>query len=355
MTAPYSPTVITESGAAGRRVSSGAGGPHGLRGVRGVLTRQPLLLAGLGSATISASPVLVVLSAASPVATAFYRSLIALPVLMLLATIERRRHGPIPWRRRLLAASGGMFLAVDLILWTHAIADVGAGVATVLGNLQVLIIAAISWLIWKEKLNRAVLFALPVVMVGVVLVSGLVGKPVAGQHPLAGIIYGIAMSVAYAAFLMILRRSSASWPHVASPVADSTAGATVTAAIIGLAFGGLGLHPLWPALGWLTVLGLVSQVAGWLLIVSSMPKLPGVVSSLMLLLQPAASLGLAALIIGERPTLLQILGAFLTCAGALAASLASTRNSDKAAAAAKPARSPDLDVAAWPGCAADTA
>jgi drug/metabolite transporter (DMT)-like permease len=322
MTAPYSPTVITDSGAAGSQTDSGAGGSHGLRGV---LDRQPLLLAGLGSATISASPVLVVLSAASPVATAFYRSLIALPVLIVLAALERRRHGAIPLRRRLLAASGGMFLAVDLILWTHAIADVGAGVATVLGNLQVLIIAGMSWLIWKERLSKAVLIALPVVMIGVVLVSGLIGKPVAGEHPLAGIIYGLAMSVAYAAFLMILRRSSATSPHVAGPVADSTAGATLTSGLIGLAFGGLGLHPLWPAIGWLTVLGLVSQVAGWLLIVSSMPKLPGVVSSLMLLLQPAASLGLAALIIGERPTPLQILGAFLTCAGALAASLASTR------------------------------
>jgi drug/metabolite transporter (DMT)-like permease len=326
MTAPYSPTVITEAGTAGSRSHSGAGGPHGLRGL---LSRQPLLLAGLGSATISASPVLVVLSAASPVATAFYRSLIALPVLVVLAMIERRKHGPVPLRRRLMAASGGVFLAVDLILWTHAIADIGAGVATVLGNLQVLIIAGMSWLIWKERLSRAVLFALPVVMIGVVLVSGLVGKPVAGQHPLPGIVYGLAMSFAYAAFLMMLRQSSGASPHVATPVADSTAGATLTAGLIGLAFGGLGLHPLWPAIGWLSVLGLVSQVAGWLLIVSSMPKLPSVVSSLMLLLQPAASLGLAALIIGERPTLLQILGAFLTCAGALAASLATTREVGK--------------------------
>ncbi len=326
VTAPYSPTVITDSGAADSPAKSGVGGTRGLRGLLG---RQPLLLAGLGSATISASPVLVVLSAASPVATAFYRSLIALPVLVGLAMIERRKHGSVPLRRRLVAASAGMFLAVDLILWTHAIADVGAGVATVLGNLQVLIVAGISWLIWKERLNRAVLIALPVVMTGVVLVSGLVGKPVAGQHPLAGIVYGLAMSFAYAAFLMLLRRSSATSPHVATPVADSTAGATLTSGLIGLAFGGLGLHPLWPAIGWLSVLGLVSQVAGWLLIVSSMPKLPSVVSSLMLLLQPAASLGLAALVIGERPTLLQILGAFLTCAGALAASLASTRDIDK--------------------------
>jgi len=69
----------------------------------------------------------------------------------------------------------------------------------------------------------------------------------------------------------------------------------------------------------------VSQTAGWLLITSSMPRLPAVVSSLMLLLQPTASLGLAALILGERPSLLQIVGALLTCGGAMGASLAATK------------------------------
>jgi drug/metabolite transporter (DMT)-like permease len=90
-------------------------------------------------------------------------------------------------------------------------------------------------------------------------------------------------------------------------------------------FGGLGLHPLWPAIGWLALLAVVAQTFGWLLITSSLPRLPAAVSSLMLLLQPGASLALAAAILGERPTLLQILGAILTCGGALLASLAATR------------------------------
>jgi drug/metabolite transporter (DMT)-like permease len=316
MTVPYSSTVITENAAASAAPAGSA--------AFGKLSNQPLLLAGLGAATISASPILVVLSNASPVSTAFYRSLIALPVLAALAAIERRRHGNRSAKQRLRAAAAGVFLAIDLILWTHAIADIGAGVATVLGNLQVLIVAGIAWLIWHERPSRAVALALPVVMVGVVLVSGLIGRPVAGQDPLAGIGYGLAMSFAYACFLMMLRRSSADSAHVAGPVADSTAGATVTSLVIGLVGGGLALHPAWPALGWLIMLALISQVAGWLLITSSLPRLPAAVASLMLLLQPAASLGLAALILGERATLLQIVGAALTCIGALAASLAST-------------------------------
>jgi drug/metabolite transporter (DMT)-like permease len=313
VTAPYKSTVMTsaDAKAASRAV--------------GMLASRPLLLAGLGAAAISASAVLVTLSGASAVSTAFYRSALALPLLCALAIIEQRRLGARPVTERLRAGLAGVFLAVDLILWTHAIADVGAGVATVLGNLQVLLVAGIAWLLWHERPSRAVFFALPVVMLGVVGVSGLIGKHDAGLRPLAGIWYGLGTSVAYAGFLLILRRSSAGSAHVAGPVADATAGSAVASLIFGLVFGGLGLHPVWPAIGWLAVLALSSQTFGWLLITSSLPRLPAVVSSLMLLLQPAAALGLAAIILGEDPTLLQLAGAALTCGGALIASMAATR------------------------------
>ena len=48
----------------------------------------------------------------------------------------------------------GLFLAVDLVLWNHAIADVGAGIATVLGNLQVLFVALIAWALLRERPDR---------------------------------------------------------------------------------------------------------------------------------------------------------------------------------------------------------
>jgi drug/metabolite transporter (DMT)-like permease len=291
-------------------------------------------MAGLGAATISSSAVLVALSGASAVSTAFYRTALALPLLIVLAVAEQRRHGPRPLAQRVRAMVAGLLLAVDLILWAHAITDVGAGVATVLGNLQVLFVAGIAWLVWRERPSRAVAFALPVVMLGVVLVSGLIGTPAAGLHPLAGIWYGIGTSIAYAGYLLVLRRSSATSAHVAAPVAEATAGAAVAALAFGLVFGGLRLEPVWPSIGWLAALALLSQTAGWLLITSSLPRLPAAVSSLMLLLQPAASLVLAAVILGQQPTPLQVVGAVLTCAGALAASLSATK------APAEPAPAP---------------
>jgi drug/metabolite transporter (DMT)-like permease len=345
VTEPYAPTVITGAGgAAGSETTASPVPPSSIPG-------KPLLLAGLGAATISSSAVLVVLSGASPTATAFYRSVIALPFLAVLAIAEQRRYGRRAIAQRARAVLAGVFLAVDLILWTHAIADVGAGVATVLGNLQVLFVAGIAWLLWHERPSRAVAIALPVVMLGVVLVSGMIGHQAPGLHPLAGIWYGIGTSMAYAGFLLTLRRSSAGSPHVAGPVADASAGSAVASLAFGLVFGGLRLDPLWPAIGWLALLALLSQTLGWLLITSSLPRLPAAVSSLMLLLQPAASLGLAAILIGERPTLLQIAGAVLTCAGALFASLASTRpTATPATATATPAVHPPApDPVVQPG------
>jgi drug/metabolite transporter (DMT)-like permease len=52
-------------------------------------------------------------------------------------------------------------------------------------------------------------------------------------------------------------------------------------------------------------------------ITSSLPRLPRAISSLMLLLQPVAALALAAVVLAERPTWVQLLGAVLICAGVL--------------------------------------
>ena len=307
MSVPYGDTVITANGAAGTYDD-----------VVGRGARRPVLTAILGAACISSSAILVTLAHVGPVTTAFYRCALALPVLIPLAVVERRKLGPRPWASRRTAMVAGFFLAVDLVLWNHAIADVGAGVATVLGNLQVLFVAAFAWLVLRERPERRYLVLLPLVLAGVVLVSGMLGSHQAGLHPLAGVGYGVATSAAYACFLLTLRRTGGQTPHVAGQLADATVGAAVGAIILGLPSGGLGLALSWRSFGWLLLLALLSQTLGWLLITSSLPRLPAAVSSLLLLLQPAAALVLAAIVLHEQPTLVQVAGALLVCLGVLA-------------------------------------
>jgi drug/metabolite transporter (DMT)-like permease len=322
MSAPYADTVITGNDAGT------------------FADRRPLLLAGLGAASISASGVLIKLADTGPATAAFYRCLLALPVLIALAVLEQRKRGPRPAAARRGAFVAGLCLAVDLVLWNHAIADVGAGVATVLGNLQVLFVAFAAWALFGERPERRFLIFLPVVLAGVVLVSGMVGGDGGGTHPLAGIEYGLGTSVAYAVFLLILRRSSASTPHAAGPLAEVTAGAALGALVLGLVFGGLQLRIGWPSFGWLLLLALLSQTLGWLIITSSLPRLPAAIASLVLLLQPAAAMLLAYLVLGERPTLIQIAGAVVVCTGVLAISLTTSQRRPRPAEARALPRNP---------------
>jgi drug/metabolite transporter (DMT)-like permease len=325
MSVPYDETVMTAT-------------DHGGRAAPG----RPMLIATLGAACISSSAILVTLAHVGAVTVAFFRCGLALPVLVVLALLERRRLGPRLAAIRLRAAAAGLFLALDLVLWNHSIADVGAGVATVLGNLQVLFVGLAAWLVLGERPGRRYLIALPAVLAGVVLVSGMIGGHAAGLDPIAGVGFGIGTSAAYSCFLLILRNTAGQVPHVAGQLADATAGALLGSALIGLAFGGLQLTMPWPSFGWLLMLALLSGTVGWLLITSSLPRLPAAVSSLLLLLQPAAALVLAYLVLAERPTIVQVLGAVLVCAGVLAA----TRTSPRAAEPC--ARRPERGSASTP-------
>jgi drug/metabolite transporter (DMT)-like permease len=263
-------------------------------------------------------PILVTLAHTPSVPIVCYRCGVALPLLAVLATAEQRRLGPRPLASRGYAALAGLFLAVDLVLFNHTIADVGAGVSTVVGSLFVPFVAILAWVVLRERPGRRYLTALPVMLVGLVLVSGLAGGGGTAPHPAAGLATGTAASAAYACFLLILRQAAAQARHVAGQLFDATAGAAVGALVLGLVFGGFSLAVPLRAVVWLVLLALLVQTAGWLLITSSLPRLPAAVSSLMLLVQPAAAMVLAAIILGQRPSLLQVAGAALVCGGVLA-------------------------------------
>ena len=285
----------------------------------GVLTARPTLAAAAGAACIASSATLVRLADVEPATAAVFRCLYALPVLALLMLREDRRYGRRTRHERLLAMGAGVFFAVDLVLWHHAIASVGAGIATVLGNLQVVFVGVIAWWLLHERPSPRLVAAVPVVLVGVVLISGVVGSGAYGDDPVLGVVYGLGTSVAYAGFLLLLRHGSRDLRRVAGPLFDATLVATVLSAVMGPFAGGLDLVPSWPAHGWLVTLALTSQVVGWLLISISLPRVAAALTSVILLLQPVASVALSAAVLDERPSSAQLLGCAIVLAGVVAA------------------------------------
>jgi drug/metabolite transporter (DMT)-like permease len=282
------------------------------------LTERPGAVAVAGALTIAFSAILVKLADVEPATAAIFRCLYALPVLGLIAWLEDRRYGARPLRDRRLAIPAGIFFAADLIFWHHAIADVGAGLATVLGNTQVIVVPFVAWLVLGERVSVRLLAALPLVCAGVVLISGVLETGAYGDHPTRGVVYGLLTGLSYAGFILVLRQAGADLRRPAGPLFDATAVAAVAAVIAGLAVGEADLVPTWPAHGWLLVLALSSQVLGWLLITVSLPRLPAALTSVTLTIQPVGSVFLGVILLGEDPSLLQLAGVVCIVTGLVA-------------------------------------
>ncbi len=279
------------------------------------MVESRVLVAAAGAGCIASSSMLVELARTTPATAAAFRCLLSVPVLAFLAAWQVKGEAPRPLRSRMLGVGAGAFFTFDLDLWHHCIGDAGAGVATVLGNLQVIVVAAVGWLVLGERPSNRLLTGLPVVVAGVLLVSGIVGPAAYGGHPIRGTVYGLGTSIAYAGFILLLRASSSGTRSTAAPLLDASLTAGVLSIGLGAVTDGIDLTPGWASVGWLALLAMLSQVIGWLLISRSLPHLPAAVTALVLLLQPLCALALAAVVLGEQPTWVQLIGAGIVLGG----------------------------------------
>jgi drug/metabolite transporter (DMT)-like permease len=152
-----------------------------------------------------------------------------------------------------------------------------------------------------------------------------------------GAVLGAGVSVLYAVYILMLRHTTAGRDGtpgaVVQPLYEATLGGTAGSLVLGFALHDFRLGPAWPALGWLALLALTSQVIGWLLITVAMPRLQAWLVSVLLLVQPAGSIALSAAALGERPSLAQLAGVALILAGVVIATSGRTRTAVSAPAA----------------------
>jgi drug/metabolite transporter (DMT)-like permease len=249
------------------------------------------------------------LAGANAGTSAFLRCAIALLVLVPLAAYELRRRGPLDARLVWCGIAAGVFLGLDYLMWTVSIFDVGAAIATVLVNVQVIAFPVLARLCGGVRLSRRFLLVSPVMLAGVALASGAFGGASGVSHPVRGAVLGVAAGVAYAAFLYLNRHSGERSPgHTVTPVCLATAAAGGTAALIGPFTTGIDLTLPAAAWGWLTALALIGQALAWLLISVGARRLPPHATGGLLLLQPVLAVGFGVLVLREDPTPPQLLG-----------------------------------------------
>ncbi len=293
-------------------------------------TSRYRLLAVAGVATISFSPILIRAAGdGSDMTIAFFRALYALPFLVLIYWRLRDRDER-PRRSRILAVASGVFLALDLAFWHASIRQLGAGLATVIVYVQVVFVALLAWLLLGEKPARRSVILLPLIMLGIFLISGAGSADAYGDNPGLGTVQAAMAGLFYALFILFLRESGRG--HSAPP-SGPLLDATVGLALVALAIGALtepdfSVEPSWPLHGWLLLLALVSQVVGWLILTRAMPHLPALDTSMLLLGQPMLAILWAGMIFDESLGTGQWIGVALVLTGLTIFSITKTPSAE---------------------------
>ncbi|TVP64115.1 MAG: DMT family transporter [Nitriliruptor sp.] len=270
----------------------------------------------LGAVLISFSGVWVRLADVEVARSAFLRVAYALPLLAVLVVVragtgddERRWFRPV-------AFAAGLLFGVNLVAWHASIQIIGAGLGTVLPNLQVVVVGLLGVVLFRERPRAGFWVALPVVLVGIWLLSAL-GQPVIadGSVPV-GVGFGVLAGVTYGTWLVVLRLARGRDGGGSAPemLWSLTLGGFVVTGAVAL-WEGVAGPAGWPADGWLLVLAVGSQVVGWLLLTSSIHLLPAAATSVALLLQPVLALVWGAVLLSEPVRAPQVAGAAIVLLG----------------------------------------
>ena len=192
---------------------------------------KDLLFLVAGALVLSFSPVFVKVAAVGPAIAGFYRVLIGGIILLILSGIKREVLWK-GWPSFRLVCLGGVLFALDLTLWHRSIDYVGPGLATVLGNFQVFFLALFGVLFIGEKINWKFLLALPLAMLGIVMIVWGEWESLGTDYK-TGVFLGLGTAVLYACFVLTLRKSQ-SIEHPLSPMANITMISWITMLVMGL-------------------------------------------------------------------------------------------------------------------------
>jgi len=267
----------------------------------------------LGATAIGTSALFVKVSETGPVATAFWRVFLALPLLWMWSSLgQRDHHGAGFANARGLMIACGLFFAGDLAVWHWSIMLTSVANSTLLANLAPIFVALAAWLMFRRRPQRKFLAGLTVAVTGMMLLIG--GDFQLQGTELIGDALGVVTAMFYAGYQLTVTK-------LRERVATSTlmAWTGLITAIVLLPIALLTGEQMLPVsvMGWVKLAGLalISQVAGQSLIAYAMAHLPATFSSVGLLFQPVMATLFAWLLLGEAVSALQLAGGITVLIG----------------------------------------
>ena len=259
----------------------------------------------------------------TPLALAFWRDLFTFVVLLTIAGLGRRDHLRVQRRDlRWLVALGGS-LGIFHVFWNWGVSLNGAAVATVQQAVMPAIVAVVARLVWREALTWVKILAIALTFVGTVYVSGLnaLGQAEVTQ---TGALVGLAVPATYAAWNLLSKKVRGDY-------------GALTLLTYAFGFGALVLLPFqvftpqpWPVppITWLYFAGLIglSTTLGFMIYTFGLGFVPASVASILAMVEIPVVAVYSYILLSERLTPDQIIGAVLVIGGVLLLTLGKKGN-----------------------------
>lgn len=281
-----------------------------------LIKNTPLYLLLLGAAFIACAPILVRVSDIGPVATAFYRLLLSLPVLWLWMILDKkdnetkRQPSSLSDYARLVLA--GIFFTGDLALWHWSITLTSIAKSTLLVNLAPVFVAAGAYFFFGERFTRTFLLGMACALLGIFILLG--DSLTINRSQLFGDLLGICAAVFYGGYILMVGRLRADFS--ASSVM-LWSGLVTTIFLIPVVILSGETFIVLSIKGWviLVALALISHVAGQGLITYALAHLPSTFGGVALLSQPVLAALLAWVLFQESMNLIQLSGCLIVLYG----------------------------------------
>ena len=243
----------------------------------------------------------------------FLRTLIGSILLIALFLIGKGKFHIKEYKKdTLFIVLSGVAMGTSWMFLYEAYQQIGVSLSSLLYYCGPVIVMILSPLIFREKLTAPKLFGFATVLVGIFLVNG--NAPQSSSNPW-GLFCG-AMSAVMYFFMVTLNKQSKNISGMENSVIQLVVSFLTVAVFMGIKQGFVLDVPV-SAWGWILVLGIVNTGIGCYLYFSPLAKLPVQTVAVCGYLEPLSAVVFAALLLGEKMTVIQIVGAVCIIGGAM--------------------------------------
>ena len=255
---------------------------------------------------------------------AFARGILGgLCIFAFLRLAKRKAAGKLPARALPWLVLSGMLIGINWILLFEAYNHTTVAVATLCYYMQPTIVMLLSPLIFRERLTGKKAACAAVAVIGMVLVSGVLGDGGTGSGGLKGVALGLGAALFYSSVVILNNKITGIDAYRKTMVQLFSAGLVMVPYL--LATGGFSAEGFNPAAaGLLLIVGIVHTGIAYVLYFGSMDGLRVQSVALLSYIDPVSALLFSALLLREPLSLPGIIGAVMIIGSAIVSELRTT-------------------------------